>query len=135
MIARSVFEHGNDRSPFRPWRSTTRIDETNPIFVNYDLFRSLARPAELCVDHVDGGSGSSKVVASVGRQVLPATDTETAPSVLWFATIQCIESKQDLAGLAPKGCFIPAKPVERIGGHGAPAWTDSGSTVSNAALQ
>ena len=45
---------------------------------------------------------------------LPTANTETAPSFLWFATIQCIESKQDLAGLAPKGCFIPAKPVERV---------------------
>jgi len=50
--------------------------------------------------------GSSIVVASVGRQVLPATDTEAAPSVLGFATIQCIERKQDLAGLAPEDSFI-----------------------------
>ena len=64
-----------------------------------------------------GRSGSSIVVASADGQVLPATDTETAPSLLWFATIQCIESKQDLAGLAPKDCFIPAKPVERIAGQ------------------
>jgi len=35
-------------------------------------------------------------------------------SFLWFATIQGIESKQDLAGLAPKDCFIPAQPVERV---------------------
>ena len=34
------------------------------------------------------------------------------PSLLWLATIQGIERKQDLAGLAPKDCFIPAKPVE-----------------------
>jgi len=40
-----------------------------------------------------------------------------APSLLWFATIQCIESKQDPAGLAPKGGFVPAKPVERIAGQ------------------
>ena len=64
-----------------------------------------------------GGSGASTVVASVGRQVLPAMDTETAASFLWFAAIQCIESKQDLAGLAPKDCFIPAKPVERVAGQ------------------
>ena len=49
---------------------------------------------------------SSIVVASVGRQVLPITDTETVSSLLWFATIQGIESKQDLGGLAPKDCFI-----------------------------
>jgi hypothetical protein len=66
---------------------------TNPIFVNH------------------AGSGNSIVVASVGRQVLPATDTETAPSLLWFSTIQCIESKKDLAGLAPKDCCIAAKPI------------------------
>jgi hypothetical protein len=57
---------------------------------------------------------SSIVAASVGRQVLPATDTETTPSLLWFATMQCIESKQDLSGLAPKDCLIPAQPVERV---------------------
>jgi plasmid maintenance system killer protein len=49
--------------------------------------------------------------------LLPAADTKTAPSILWFATIQGIESKQDLAGLAPKDCFIPAKPVERVTGQ------------------
>ena len=64
-----------------------------------------------------GGSGGSIVVAFIRRQVLPAADTETAPSLLWVATIQCIESKQDLAGLAPKDCFIPAKPVERVAGQ------------------
>ena len=70
------------------------------------------------------GPGGSIVVTSVGRPVLPATGTETAPSLVWFATIHCIESKQDLAGLAPKDCFIPAKPVER-GTDGAIAgnWT------------
>jgi hypothetical protein len=56
--------------------------------------------------------GSSIVVASIGRQVLPVTDTETAPSLLWFATIQCIESEQDPAGLAPQSCFISAEAVE-----------------------
>jgi len=55
-----------------------------------------------------GGSGGSIVVAFIRRQVLPAADTETAPSLLWFATIQGIESKQDLGNLAPKDCFIPA---------------------------
>jgi hypothetical protein len=29
-----------------------------------------------------------------------------------FATIQCIESKQDLAGLAPQGCSISAKAIK-----------------------
>jgi hypothetical protein len=31
--------------------------------------------------------------------------------------IQCIESKQDLADLAPKGCFISAEAVERVVGQ------------------
>jgi hypothetical protein len=48
---------------------------------------------------------------------LPTTGTETPSSLLWFTTIQGIESKQDLAGLAPKDCFIPAKPVERVAGQ------------------
>jgi hypothetical protein len=33
---------------------------------------------------------------------------------MWFAAIQEIKHKQDLADLAPKGCFIPAQPVERV---------------------
>jgi hypothetical protein len=37
-----------------------------------------------------------------------AANPETGPSVLWFAAIQGIKGKQDLAGLAPKDCFIPA---------------------------
>jgi hypothetical protein len=57
-------------------------------------------PAELCVDPVDGLAGSI-VVALVGRWFWPAADAETTASLLWFATIQCVESKQDLAGLAP----------------------------------
>jgi hypothetical protein len=32
---------------------------------------------------------------------------------LWFATIQGIKRKQDLADLAPKNGFIPAESVER----------------------
>ena len=40
-------------------------------------------------------------------------ETETAPSLLWFAAIQGIESKQDPAGLAPQGCFIAAEAIER----------------------
>ena len=48
---------------------------------------------------------------------MPATNPETAPSFYWFATIQCIESKQDLAGLAPKDCFIAAETVERAAGQ------------------
>jgi hypothetical protein len=35
------------------------------------------------------------------------------PSVLWFATIQSVESKWDLADLSPEDRFIPAKPVKR----------------------
>ena len=53
------------------------------------------------------------VVVSVCRPVLPAADVKTAPSLLWFATIQGIEGKQDPAGLAPKGCFIPTEAIER----------------------
>jgi hypothetical protein len=33
--------------------------------------------------------------------------------VIFFATCQRIECKQDLASLAPKGCFIAAQAVER----------------------
>ena len=69
-------------------------------------------PAELCVDRVDGWSGNSIVVAAIGRRVLPPTDTETAPSFLWFAAIQCIERpawRQRIASYR-------TKPVERVAG-------------------
>jgi len=48
---------------------------------------------------------------------LPAAETETAPSLLRFAAIQGIESKQDPTGLAPQGCFIPAEAIERVVGQ------------------
>jgi mRNA interferase HigB len=41
----------------------------------------------------------STLVALVGR-VQPA-DTETAPSLLWFAAIRAIDCKKDLCDLAP----------------------------------
>ena len=40
-----------------------------------------------------------------------------APSIPWFAAIQDIKSKKDLAGLAPEGCFISAEAVERVVGQ------------------
>ena len=54
---------------------------------------------------------------------------ETAPSVLWFATIQCIESKQNAACLAQEDCFIAAKPVERVAGQ--IGWTQKATWASN----
>jgi len=44
-------------------------------------------------------------------------NTETTPSVLGFAAVKCIECEQDLAGLAPEDCFIPAETVERAAGQ------------------
>ena len=32
---------------------------------------------------------------------------------MWFAAVQGIESKQDLADLAPKRCFVAAEAIER----------------------
>jgi len=54
------------------------------------------------------------LLGTVDRQSLPAAETETAPSVLWFAAIQGIKRKQDLAHLAPKSLFILAEAVERV---------------------
>ena len=44
-------------------------------------------------------------------------EAETAPSIPWLAAIQGIKSKKDLAGLAPKGCFISAEAVEHVVGQ------------------
>jgi hypothetical protein len=66
-----------------------------------------------------GGRARSELIifAINGRQLLPSAETEVAPSVLWFPSIQCIERKQDLAGLTPKDCFIPTEPVEGAAGQ------------------
>ena len=42
---------------------------------------------------------------------------EAAPSIVGFAPIQGVQCKQDLAGLAPKGCFIPAEAIEGVVGQ------------------
>ena len=60
---------------------------------------------------------NSILIALVGRQVLPAADTERTTSVLRFAAIQGIKRKQDLADLAPKGRFISAEAIERVIGQ------------------
>jgi hypothetical protein len=57
------------------------------------------------------GAPELTLVALEGRQFL-AADTELAPSFLRLAPIQGIKCKQDLAGLAPKGCFVSAEAVE-----------------------
>ena len=87
-----------------------RFGETNPISsaVGYS-----ARFVEQCLDR----RARLILIASVGRQLLPTADAETALSILWFAAIQGIKRKQDLAGLAPKGCFIPAEAIECVVGQ------------------
>ena len=91
-----------------------RIDETNPnsSTVGYSdrLPVSSRMPRSTALE-------KSTLVALVGWLCLPAADTETAPSVLWFAAIQGIKRNQDLADLAPKGCFISAEAVERVVGQ------------------
>jgi len=52
-------------------------------------------------------------VTPVGRRFLPVAVTETAPTLLWPATTQSIESKQNPPGLAPKSCFVSAEAIER----------------------
>jgi hypothetical protein len=59
--------------------------------------------------------GGDAFLGHVDRQVLPAADMEAAPSILWFAAIQGVQCKRDLAGLAPEGCFIPAEAIEGLG--------------------
>jgi len=60
------------------------------------------------VEQCDGGARKSALIALVGRPFVAAANPETGPSVLWFAAIQGIKGKPDLAGLAPQDCFIPA---------------------------
>ena len=49
----------------------------------------------------------------VDGTILDIIEAEEGSSFLWFASIQGIEGKQDLADLAPKGCFIAAEAIER----------------------
>jgi predicted DNA-binding ribbon-helix-helix protein len=81
----------------------------NPISSTGKLFRG--RFVEQCRDR---RARKSTLVALVGRLFLSAAGTETVSSFLRFATMQGIKRKQDLADLAPKDCFIQAKPVERV---------------------
>jgi hypothetical protein len=66
---------------------------------------------------------TSLLLMIIGAAVLPfiglwplgtiIIEAEEGSSFLWFASIQGIEGKQDLADLAPKGCFIAAEAIER----------------------
>ena len=50
----------------------------------------------------------STFVRIVGAQFLTSAGKETVSPIPWFAAAQNIKCKQNLAGLAPKGCFISA---------------------------
>ena len=90
-----------------------------PNFVTMTIPNQLPVFVEQWVFRVQHGLARSKANAHHARKpaVLGGSHAEMAPSFLWFAAIQCIESEQDLAGLALKDCFIPAKPVERVAGQ------------------
>src|SRR5947209_1316546 len=57
----------------------------------------------------------------VEHQYLPRASADTLCQLpirkrrplLWFAAIQGVERKQDLASLAPEGCFIAAEAIKR----------------------
>ena len=51
---------------------------------------------------------SRSQIADARRSSTPGA----APSFLWFAAVQGIESKQDLTNLAPKRCFVAAEAIE-----------------------
>jgi hypothetical protein len=44
---------------------------------------------------------------------LPLAHMQKQASVARLAPSQCIEREQDLTGLAPEGCLVPAQPVKR----------------------
>jgi hypothetical protein len=82
------------------------------------LLRLVDSLVNLCVPLVAGlARASNSVFVAIGRQFSPAAEMELAPSFLWLKTVQCIERKQDLACLTPKGCFIAAEAVERAAGQ------------------
>ena len=47
------------------------------------------------------------------RESASLVNWELSRPFLWFAAIQGIEREQDLAGLAPQGCFVSAEAIER----------------------
>jgi hypothetical protein len=49
--------------------------------------------------------------------VLEGCQHGTGVSILRFVAIQGIKRKEDLADLAPKGCFISAEAIERVIGQ------------------
>src|SRR4029077_8210502 len=60
---------------------------------------------------LEGRTPKSSLLRIVDSQFLPTADTETTPSIPWFAATQDIKCKQNLSSLAPKGCFISAEAV------------------------
>jgi hypothetical protein len=88
------------------------LDETNPIFSTKRLFPTKCRSAT----NASTGALELAFLGHVDPQVLSAADMEAAPSIVVFAPIQGVQCKQDLAGLAPKGCFIPAEAIECVVG-------------------
>ena len=56
----------------------------------------------------------STLFAPDASECLSAGKTETPHSLLWFASIQIVERKQNLPGLAPKNSFIATEAVESI---------------------
>ena len=80
-----------------------------PCYLGYAIYETKPFFARRC----RSPTRTSIFVALEGWRVLPPANMKTAPSFVWFAAIQSIERKQDLARLAPKGCFISAKAIER----------------------
>ena len=77
---------------------STRFDITNPIFINHNFSDCSPLPARVLRRFARiVGPHRSIVVVSIGPRFLPGTGAKTASSILWFATVQCVEGKQDLA--------------------------------------
>ncbi len=110
QVARGLFRH---ETRLKPWQ------QRETVLLNW-TFSTASRANRAVTTAVNATvpagneqfSDRCTFFGFVDLKFSPAADTETPPSILWFAAIQDIKGKEDLAGLAPKGCFISAEAVE-----------------------
>src|SRR5262249_16142930 len=52
------------------------------------------------------------MLAPLVCKFLPTPNSKLAPSLLWLATVQCIEGEQDLSDLTPERCLVATESVQ-----------------------
>ena len=90
---------------------TLRLDHRSSI-VGADAIKPVRQAAAVNEAHSEGRISTRSKLGFVSFAV-----SKGPPSILRLAAIQGIKREQDLTGLAPKNCFIPAQTVKRVTGQ------------------